>query len=141
MARIVDSENVQASVTYFLGWIRNKEWIQCCLDRALGNSEFFALFPRVQAEVLERFGSYHCPMFLRLANENVTRTSRFMFDKRWLEKPEVLEIVRNGWGYLDGSKSLVDRISDCRRALSKWKHTTNTNSKTRIKRLREKLEA
>ncbi|CAE6074810.1 unnamed protein product [Arabidopsis arenosa] len=76
---------------------RNDMWIQIRLDRALGNSEWFHLFPRVQAEYLERVGSDHRPLLTRFVNENQTFRGRFMFDKRWTAKPETLEIIRHGW--------------------------------------------
>lgn len=41
------------------GGTRTNEWIQCCLDRALGNADWFNLFPRAQSEYLERLGSDH----------------------------------------------------------------------------------
>lgn len=61
---------------------RHRMWIQCKLDRALGNAAWLFLFPRVQTEYLERIGSDHRPIIIRFANENISRTGRFMFDKR-----------------------------------------------------------
>lgn len=72
----------------------------------------------------------------------MTRTGRFMIDKRWLEKPKVLEIVREGWSKesLSDRKGFMERIFECSRALSKWKSATHFNSKPKIKSLRENLE-
>ncbi|KAG7568115.1 Reverse transcriptase domain [Arabidopsis thaliana x Arabidopsis arenosa] len=53
---------------------RNDMWIQIRLDRALGNAEWFHLFPRVQSEYLERIGYDHRPLLTRFVNENQTRS-------------------------------------------------------------------
>ncbi|KAL1192903.1 hypothetical protein V5N11_007112 [Cardamine amara subsp. amara] len=124
------------------GGERNKEWIQCCLDRALANEDWFRLFPRVSAEFFERVGSDYRPLFLRFTNENMSHQGRFMFDKRWAAKPETLEIIKKGWNIedRDGSTSILDRIANCLRGLSRWKRTNVSNSKTKIKIFREQLE-
>ncbi|KAG7567399.1 Ribonuclease H domain [Arabidopsis thaliana x Arabidopsis arenosa] len=121
---------------------RNKMWIQCRLDRALGNTEWFHLFPRVQVEYLDRIGSDHRPILTRFTNENMSRFGRFMFNKRWISKPDFAEIVKNGWaqGDISGYGSLMNRISECRRAISIWKKETNQNSQEKISVLRDKLD-
>lgn len=121
--------------------VRNNMWIQCYLDRALGNEAWYCIFPRVQAEYLERIGSDHRPILIRFANENVSRTGRFMFDKRWLSKPACLEIIKAGWnkGGDTGHQSLMSRIAECRRLISHWKMATNQNSEKRIKNLRQRI--
>lgn len=66
--------------------VRNKEYIQCFLDRALGNADWFRLFPWVNGGFLERIGSDHRPLFVRFTNKNLTCKERFKFDKRWTLK-------------------------------------------------------
>ncbi|KAL1205541.1 hypothetical protein V5N11_003718 [Cardamine amara subsp. amara] len=125
-------------------WVgeRNKMRIQCRLDRVLGNTDWFHLLPRVHAEYMARIGSDHRPILLRFANNNLSRTGRFMFDKRWVKKPEVKEVIKHSWSSCDNgdSEHLLGRISFCRRALSKWKLGAEPNSKTRIRRLKEKID-
>ncbi|KAL1209991.1 hypothetical protein V5N11_020552 [Cardamine amara subsp. amara] len=128
-----------------ISWVgtRNNEYIQCCLDRALGNSDSFNLFPRGHTEYLERIDSDHRPILTRFTNENMSRQRRFMFDKRWTSKPEVEVLIRESWnsGNREDSLTLFESIVDVRRTLSKWKRKTNTNSKKNITNLRDKLEA
>lgn len=121
---------------------RNDMWIQIRLDRALGNAEWFHLFPRVQSEYLERIGLDHMPVLTRFVNENQSFWGRFMFDKRWTAKPETMEIIRQGWNSqgLHGNTSLFHRFAACRKFLSQWKRNSQSNSKTRTKQLREQLE-
>ncbi|KAL1194356.1 hypothetical protein V5N11_017825 [Cardamine amara subsp. amara] len=52
---------------------RNNMRIQCRLDRALGNTDWFQLLPRVHGEYLERIGSDHRPIMMRFANDNLSR--------------------------------------------------------------------
>ncbi|KAG7536410.1 Reverse transcriptase domain [Arabidopsis suecica] len=121
---------------------RNNQWVQCRLDRVLGNEAWFQIFPRAQAEYLERIGSDHRPLFLRFVNENMSRTGRFMFDKRWISKPEFANVIKEGWTKDDaaGYKALLHRIADCRKSISRWKRISNQNSKERISQLRHRLE-
>lgn len=100
------------------------------------------MFPRVQAEYLERNGSDHKPLFVRFVNENVSRTGRFVFDKRWSTKPEFLEIIKTGWLKDDGTgaNTIMNRIAECRRMISHWKRESNQNSKVRIQQLRRKID-
>ncbi|KAG7583258.1 Reverse transcriptase domain [Arabidopsis suecica] len=121
---------------------RNNMWIQCRLDRALGNEAWFHLFPRAQAEYLDRIGSDHRPLFVRFASENMSRRGRFMFNKRWINKPEFSEIIKAGWYQDDaaGHRTLMHRLSNCRKSISRWKRVSNQNSKKRIEQLRQRLE-
>ncbi|KAG7593406.1 Reverse transcriptase domain [Arabidopsis thaliana x Arabidopsis arenosa] len=121
---------------------RNNLWIQCRLDRALGNEAWFHLFPRAQAEYLERIGSDHRPVFVRFVNENMSRRGRFLFDKRWTSKPEFLEIIKEGWCKDDaaGYRALMHRLANCRKSIARWKRVSNQNSKKRIDHLRQRLD-
>ena len=52
------------------------------------------------------------------------------------------EAIVRGWG--DGTSkslsSIMDRLSRCRRELSRWKKSAHFNSKTKIQRLQHDLE-
>ncbi|XP_010513742.1 PREDICTED: uncharacterized protein LOC104789794 [Camelina sativa] len=134
-----------SSIGNRLSWAgkRNNMWIQCCLDRALGNEAWFQLFPRVQGEYMERIGSDHRALLLRLANDNVSRSGRFIFNKRWISKPDFAAVVQSGWnkGVTTGQTSVMSRIAECRRTISGWKRSQNLNSKVRIQQVREQLDA
>lgn len=125
-----------------MGDERKCGYVQCRLDRALGNTEWFQLLPRVHGEYLQKIGSDHRPVLLRFKKENMSRTGCFMLDKRWVSKPEVKEIIRKSWSgnANDTSGSLHEKIAECRRALSRWKHGADCNSKNRIQRLKEEID-
>lgn len=75
---------------------RNKLWVQCRLDRALGIEAWFQIFPQTQAEYLERIGSDHRPVFTRFVNENMSQRGWFLFNKRWISKPDFAAVIQDG---------------------------------------------
>ncbi|WZY69216.1 hypothetical protein YC2023_001456 [Brassica napus] len=122
--------------------VKEKVWVQCRLDRAFGNAEWFRIFPQSHTVYLEKTGSDHRPIFTSLANIGQRRTGRFMFDKRWCQKPEITEVIRRGWcsNFISGQGSVSERIKSCRQELCKWKRHANVNSSVTIRRLRRELE-
>ena len=122
--------------------IKEKVWVQCRLDRAFGNVEWFRMFLKSHTMYLEKTGSDHRPIYTSIAESGRRRSGRFMFDKRWCKKPEIDEVIRRGWcnNFASGQGSVSKRIQSCRRELSKWKRSANVNSNVNIKRLRHELE-
>lgn len=123
--------------------VKEKVWVQCRLDRAFGNAEWFRLFPNSHSFYLEKTGSDHRPIFTGLDSTVQRRTGRFTFDKRWCEKPGIQEVISRGWSAsnISAQASVSERIRSCRLELSKWKRTAHVNSNTNIMRLRRDLEA
>lgn len=66
--------------------VKENVWVQCRLDRAFGNSEWFSLFPRSHTIYLERLGSDHRPILTNIRGIESRRVGRFMYDKRWSQK-------------------------------------------------------
>ena len=122
--------------------VKETVWVQCRLDRAFGNAEWFRLFPSSHSFYLEKTGSDHRPIFTSLDSKEQKRTGRFMFDKRWCKKPDVREVISRGWNINNssGQASVSERIRSCRQELSKWKRSANVNSNINISRLRKELE-
>ena len=54
--------------------LKEKVWVQCRLDRAFGNAEWFKLFPQSHTVYLEKTGSDYRPIFTSLANAGQRRT-------------------------------------------------------------------
>lgn len=61
--------------------LKENVWVQCRLDRAFGNTEWFRLFPRAHTTYLEKLGSDRRPVFTSLAKSIQGRTCRFCFDR------------------------------------------------------------
>lgn len=122
--------------------VKENVWVQCRLDRAFGNSEWFSLFPRSHTIYLERLESDHRPILTNIRGIESRRVGRFMYDKRWSNKPEVVELIRKGWisHTSNASASVSERIAACRKILSKWKRSEVSNSKRMIVKLRVELE-
>ncbi|XP_010480531.1 PREDICTED: uncharacterized protein LOC104759285 [Camelina sativa] len=124
------------------GGRRENVWVQCQLDRSFGNSSWFDMFPRAKTEYFEYMGLDHMPIITRFVGATGTFRGRFCYDKRWTCKPETDEIIKKHWNMegVGADCSVTDRLFQCRRALSKWKRTANTNSYSLIQRLKWELE-
>lgn len=53
------------------GGMRNKQWIQCKLDRCFGNPAWFSLFPNVHQWFIEKLGSDHKPVLVKFNSDRV----------------------------------------------------------------------
>lgn len=67
---------------------------------------------------------------------------RFVYDKRWSKKSEMMELVRKGWNelYNNNFVLVLDRIALCRKAIVKWKRREVSNSKKMIDKFRVEFE-
>ncbi|XP_010431321.2 PREDICTED: uncharacterized protein LOC104715626 [Camelina sativa] len=124
------------------GGRRENVWVQCRLYRSFGNSKWFRLFPRSHTEYLDLMGSDHRPIITRLVGESTRFKGRFIFVKRWINKPETLEIIKEQWALENGCqcKSVQGGLTRCRKAIARWKREHPSNSLTQIQHLRKDLE-
>lgn len=113
------------------------------MDRVFGNKAWSRLFPVASQLFLEMRGSDHRPVLLSLMDSHEKYRGSFRFDKRMLHRPDVKEAVRHAWSTnCNGlGASVADRIRDCRKALSRWKRSSDLNSKLRISRIQEEFDA
>ena len=129
-----------------LSWAdwRDRVWVQCRLDRSFGNDEWYNLFPRSQVEYMDMLSSDHRPIRVCFSYEpeNVRR-GRFFFDRRMLGKDGIEEVVHRGWagGGSDVGVDLMERISNCRKELARWKKSSGANSQDRIAILKSSLQS
>lgn len=122
--------------------VKENVWVQCRLDRAFGDAEWFRLFPRSHTQYFERLGSDHRPILTSSIGMGTKKRGRFVYDKRWSYKPDVVELIRKGWNSVQSlaESTVSERIASCRKLLSKWKRNEVSNSKKMILRFREELE-
>ena len=122
---------------------RWQKWIQCCLDRAFGNKAWLRFFPGSNQRFLDKRGSDHRPVLLKLQAYQERRVGQFRFDKKFLFQPGVKQKIIEAWrGAAEGSgnRNVAKRLRDCRGALSEWKKQRVFNAKDRIHILERRLE-
>jgi len=121
------------------GGVRNKQWIQCKLDRCFGNPAWFDLFSSAHQWFPEKIGSDHKQVLGKFTTDKELFSKQFWFDKRWAEDPSFFQVIQDAW---QGKfKSVVERAADCKQAIGVWKNKIWSNSEIRIKRLRKELAA
>lgn len=121
---------------------RWKKYIQCKLDRCFRNKEWKRVPPLADQVFLERLGSDHQPVFVRLFGQKNFRKGSFRFDKRMVGRQKVRECIDSAWKECRGDEhmSVVDKLGCVRRVLGRWKRENESNSRERTLRLREDLE-
>ncbi|GKC11412.1 RNA-directed DNA polymerase, eukaryota, reverse transcriptase zinc-binding domain protein [Tanacetum coccineum] len=67
------------------------------IDRVLGNNCFMGNFPSAHAMFLPHLSSDHCPAVLFIPKMVIKRKKAFKFANLTVEKPEFMDIVKEGW--------------------------------------------
>ncbi|XP_010480814.1 PREDICTED: uncharacterized protein LOC104759601 [Camelina sativa] len=123
------------------GW-RDKKPIRCRLDRALANEEWHDMFKDSFTEYLTMIASDHKPIIAVIEDKVHRGRSGFRFDRRWLDKEGFYDVIADGW---DTNKSatptLIDKITTCRRAISRWRKAQVPYGRETIEDLKAKLAA
>lgn len=70
---------------------------------------------------LEKTGSDHWPVIVKLLSSQETYKGHFIFDRRMLHKPLVKEAIAWNSSTLKDNASVSEKTRLCRRALSIWK--------------------
>ncbi|XP_023642406.1 uncharacterized protein LOC111831641 [Capsella rubella] len=125
-------------------WIgqRTNGQIRCRLDRAMGNEEWHHIFSHTNVEYLKMWGSDHRPLLAIIQDRPKKYFRRFMFDKRWVDKPGFREVVSEGWSASNPQDNthFMGRIQNCRRLISHWRKSSKSNSELLIKDLQDKID-
>ncbi|KAG7588676.1 hypothetical protein ISN44_As07g009920 [Arabidopsis suecica] len=85
--------------------------------------------------------SDHSPVIATLADKAPRGKRNFRFDKRWIGKEGLLEAISNGWN-LDsepGDGKFVEKLSNCRRAISQWRRDLTPYGRQTIEELKSEL--
>lgn len=120
----------------------NEVWIQCKLDRCFGNKEWFRCFPASNQAFMDKKGSDHRPVLVKLISSQDSYRGSFRFDKRMLHKPMVKEAVSQAWNASTSvfGQSISKRLRRCRKSLSNWKRDNGTNAKVKIDLIQREIE-
>lgn len=116
--------------------------IQSNMDRCFGNKQWFHSFSGSNQAFLEKRGSDHRPVLIKLAVSQQSYKGSFRFDKHLLHKPRVWEKVEKAWKQPDHlfGFSMADRLRSCRKALRAWKKENDLNSRSRIRNIQFSIE-
>lgn len=92
------------------------------------------MFPSSSQTFLQNRGSDPRPVLLSLKSSHEIYRGSFRFDSRMLNDPQVKYEVCKAWSVIGGGSgaSVFDRIRDCRVALSRWKRSSEANSKSKL---------
>ncbi|KAH0640996.1 hypothetical protein KY285_037582 [Solanum tuberosum] len=101
----------------------NEGIIQKRLDRVLVSPNWKIKFENVNVQHIEIEASDHSALMLSSDAEPIRKKKWFYFDKRWIEREEVQNIISKAWSYdCNGfEQSRVSfKIKHCRRSLVAW---------------------
>ncbi|KAF8082821.1 hypothetical protein N665_0806s0004 [Sinapis alba] len=124
------------------GGMRGNLWIQSRLERAFGNKSWFRLFHVSNQVFLDKRGSDHRPVLVKLVSSSEAYKGSFRFDSRFLNKPVVKEEIKKAWltNHPFFNISVADKLKKVRKTLSKWKKTQNLNARDNIVQIKKEFE-
>lgn len=105
--------------------------VNCRFDRALANSEWSDMFPTARCHYLLYEGSDHRPLLSIFDPTKLKSQRLFHYDRRLRHNPEVRELIDKTWNR-DRGLDVMQRISNCRKAIVKWSKEKYLNSKKMI---------
>ncbi|CAA0806346.1 Unknown protein, partial [Striga hermonthica] len=134
-------------VGYRYTWCNNRSsegMVEEALDRGFGSMDWMAEFPNASILTKARSGSDHSMILLTTGNKQGKTKSRFHFDKRWLSKEGIKEVVQKAWlipTHGTPFYKLKEKIKNTRKALLIWSANFKTQNQSQIDSLTKKLEA
>lgn len=101
------------------------------------------LFPTVEVENMDFFGSDHRPVYIYLrksCNSNFTKSPKqFTFEHKWLLEDDFADCFQRSWEGLEVSGSPATKLLLCRSDLSDWAGDRFNQLGKKIKHLRNQL--
>ncbi|CAA7035949.1 unnamed protein product [Microthlaspi erraticum] len=124
-----------------LSWrgVRYSHLVHCRLDRAISNGLWAEAFPRSRSYYLEFEGSDHRPLLSILETNLKRKRGIFRYDRSLIDNEEVIKLVKEAWNS-SVTSSVEHKITNCRRAISKWNKEHHINSQKIINEEKRKLE-
>ena len=111
------------------------------LDRSIANQAWLNLFPQATARYLQKGCSDHSPIINFLDGVEWRRRATFKYDQRWIKKEGFSDIVKRSWSSgAVGQAGLMQKISNCRKTISRLKKTAKPNSAIRIQELHHRVD-
>ena len=129
-------------------WTWSNNWedegeIRQRLDRGLSTINWWQNFDKAKCEHVETLGSDHSMLLIDNWPRIEKRRSRFFFDKRWLKREDINQVVVQAWQQtVEGNRMyrITRQIANCRVALLKWKNSFTGNTLLRINQVKQQIK-
>lgn len=129
-------------------WTWSNHWndegeIRQRLDRGLCSMGWFQVFEQARCQHLTTLASDHSMLMIDTIPATDRHKKRFYFDKRWLQKEGVHQVIERAWNIEEqGSRmfKITKKIRNCRIELLKWRNSFQANSRSKIQDLKKELE-
>ncbi|XP_071918836.1 uncharacterized protein [Coffea arabica] len=118
-------------------WTWSNHWdsegeVRQRLDRCLGSFEWCQVFEKVNCQHIDTYASDHSILSLNTHPGKEKKKKRFYFDKRWLQREGVHQVVEKAWLKEEPGSwmfRVTKKIRNCRIESLKWRSTFQANSK------------
>ncbi|GER54160.1 hypothetical protein STAS_31725 [Striga asiatica] len=131
---------------YKFTWGNNREeegYVEEVLDKAFGSLNWVGAHPQAKVTNIFRSSSDHRMLLLQSETNGQQMTDRFVFDKRWIQRNDITEVIGNAWieeAYGTPFFILKEKVKKSRLALSRWNMSYRNQSKWLIEKLTLSLE-
>lgn len=125
-------------------WANNWEeegYIERRLDRFFGTANWLLVYATALVHHVKRQASDHSLLILNTNPNQRRKKSRFHFDRRWVNKPRLEDVVRQAWATdCESSRmfQVASKIKLCRLGLLNWSRSQMSNAAVRIRTYRLK---
>lgn len=113
------------------------------MDRFFGVAQWLVEHEKAVVQHIDRQASDHCMLILDIKPKLRKKKRRFYFDKRWIGKSRIEEIMKKAWDR-ECIESLMFKVAckikRCRMDLLKWNRKSQNNSAAIIQKLKEEME-
>ncbi|CAA0822991.1 Unknown protein, partial [Striga hermonthica] len=127
-------------------WGNNREgegFVEEKLDRTFATLEWINMHPSAQTTCWFRSSSDHCMLVIEMDKSVQKQKKRFMFDKRWISREGVSDVVQKAWEGQGSGTPMLDvkeKVKKAREALLIWSKYFRTENADKIKTLTLSLE-
>lgn len=118
-------------------WTWSNHWdnegeVRQILDICLGSFEWFQTFEKARCQHMDTYTSDHSMLLLDIDPGKEKKKKRFYFDKRWLQREGVKQVVERAWQKEEPSSrmfKITKKVKNYRVELLKWRNTFQAISK------------
>ncbi|XP_071902137.1 uncharacterized protein [Coffea arabica] len=127
--------------TWCNNWDQEGE-IKQRLDRGFCSYSWSKVYEKVQCTHIDSYASDHSILLFDTKMNLGKRKKRFYFDKRWLKREDIGEVIKSAWEQeIDGSRmfQVVKKLKNCRVALLQWRNNFQANVRVKTEQIKNQL--